>query len=186
MKLAKNGLPNAELMTRLFAGKSAHGVGGCFSPAMGIQQSYLSKYTGKLPMDITEEVSSDSEQESDDVDENKSLPEFVVPKENFSKSIKRKKIEDTKLMENKRRQTSFDNVVELLSKTSVAPSRSKTKEVKEALLALGVHEKGGDEYFTEAMSCLEIDNRGDTFLELLNDNQKWMYLSKFIGCPPSY
>ncbi|WCJ31521.1 hypothetical protein M5689_013011 [Euphorbia peplus] len=48
MSMAKSGLSNEDLLHTIFAGRSAHGVGGCFSPAMAKSQSFLSSDVNDL------------------------------------------------------------------------------------------------------------------------------------------
>ncbi|XP_074284500.1 uncharacterized protein LOC141609293 [Silene latifolia] len=115
-KIIRNGLPNIDLLIQLFDGKTAHGVGGCFSPAMGKGPSYLTDNLNALNID---ESSGDNEDEenSDQPDlslsgnESRSPPRLVVQKVSNKMSHKRKSGESCYSIENKRRQASFDSVI---------------------------------------------------------------------------
>ncbi|XP_074308770.1 uncharacterized protein LOC141643483 [Silene latifolia] len=181
-KLVKSELPNIDLLTQLFDGKSAHGVGGCFSPAMGKGSSYLTNNLEGLNID---ESSGDNEDEEDNVDdqivnlsgdESKSPPRSVARKVSQRTCLKRKSEETSHFIENKRRQASFDSVIQLLSGIGSSSTPSKAQLVSAELTRMQVAETNGDEYFVQAIRYLSDENHANNFLSLQNDNQKRIYL----------
>lgn len=182
LKIIKQGLPNTDLLCQLFDGKMAHGVGGCFSPAMGKGSSYLTNNLDTL--NIIDESSGDNEVEDDnDIPqlnvsggESGSPPRPVARKVAGKNSYKRKIEESSYSIENKRRQDSFDSVIKLLASSGSSNAPSRAQLVSAELTRLEVAEKNGDEYFVQAIRYLSDEKHADNFLALQNDNQKWIYL----------
>ncbi|XP_074284106.1 uncharacterized protein LOC141608662 [Silene latifolia] len=118
LKIIRGELANIDEMSKLFDGKFAHGVGGCFSPAMAKGPSYLSRQIEDLTNDETSqdnEVSGDDEfKETMFDDEHKAPPTLVDQKVFVGTSRKRKVEEPISPEERKRRETSFDRVIALL------------------------------------------------------------------------
>ncbi|KAK9756381.1 hypothetical protein RND81_01G093000, partial [Saponaria officinalis] len=148
-KLTTQKLENLDQLSILFFGKSAHGVGGCFSPSMRKGPSYLAKNTEDLTVGEGRADIGLNKEDDDRVylsgDENKSPPRSASQNEPQPSSLKRKSEEIVDYDELKRRQTSFDSVIKLLS-TSCGSSRgpSKSQMVSEELVRMEVAEKYGD------------------------------------------
>ncbi|XP_065878482.1 uncharacterized protein [Euphorbia lathyris] len=189
LALAKKELANLDLLHRVFGGQTAHGVGGNFAPAIAKVDSYLTKNVEDLTIN-DEEGSGDSEtdkNEHNDVvfpsaTESISPPKSAVQKVSRPTSSKRKSEESITRAEFKRRQTSFDTVIQLLSSSCVASSSSTSKAqmVSDTLSSMGVPETRGDQYFVTAVRYLNEEKYADSFLALRNDNQRWIFL-KDIG-----
>ncbi|XP_074294113.1 uncharacterized protein LOC141621782 [Silene latifolia] len=183
LKIIRGELANIDEMSKLFDGKFAYGVGGCFSPAMAKWPSYLSRQIEDLTNDETSqdnEVSGDDEfKETMFDDEHKAPPTLVDQKVFVGTSRKRKVEEPISPEERKRRETSFDRVIALLSGTGVGSSSkqpSTAEMVSDELTRMKVAEESGDAYFVSAVRYLSDETRAKIFLSLKNDNQKWIYL----------
>lgn len=167
-------MANLDELKKLFDGKSARGIGGCFSPAMGLGPSYLSNQLTNEISDV--EKDGNDEEENSLADEDFTTPVSVPPKVS-NRTQKRVREDTTTPDENKRRETSFDNVIKLLSNygsTTNAPT--KAQMVSSELIRMEVAEKNGDEYFVSAIKYLSEEKEANSFLALQNDNQKWIYL----------
>ncbi|XP_065859787.1 uncharacterized protein [Euphorbia lathyris] len=105
-------------------------------------------------------------------------PNSVVRKVSRSTSSKRTSEEIITSSEFKRRQTSFDTIIELLCGSGIGSSSgsSKIQRVSDVLSTMGVSEKRGDKYFVSAIKYLSEEKHADCFLALRNDNQRWIYL----------
>lgn len=163
-------------MSKLFDGKSAHGVGGCFSPAMAKGASYLSRNIEDLTIDKDDE--HNEFQDSMSCDEDKSPPSPVNQK-NSMRTTRKRQIEDSLSSdERKRRETSFDSVIQLLSGAGIGSSSKPTtaQMVSEELSKMKVAEESGDAYFVSAVKYLSGEAHANIFLALQNDNQKRVYL----------
>ncbi|XP_074312112.1 uncharacterized protein LOC141647715 [Silene latifolia] len=183
LKIIRGESANIDEMSKLFDGKFAHGVGGCFSPVMAKGPSYLSRQIEDLTNDETSqdnEVSGDDEfKETMFDDEHKAPPTLVDQKVFVGTSRKRKVEESISPEERKRRETSFDRVIALLSGTGVGSSSkqpSTAEMVSDELTRMKVAEESGDAYFVSAVRYLSDETRAKIFLSLKNDNQKWIYL----------
>ncbi|KAL2930946.1 L10-interacting MYB domain-containing protein [Bienertia sinuspersici] len=158
--VAKKELANVDLMHKLFGGQSAHGVGGCFSPAMANKRSYLSQSMEDLHIDINVEGRGDSEEDDGgDVVPNLSGERSSSPPKTTTPKVtrKRKSEETIDTDEQKRRQTSFDNAVKLLTNvagTSNAPPPTKAQQIKAELAPLQLEVTQGDAYYIAAARYL--------------------------------
>lgn len=161
-----------DLLKKLFDGKAAHGVGGCFSPAMGLGPSYLSN-------EVTNEISDDGKDDNDEEvyigDEDNSTPvsnPTKVPNNPHKRAREDIIISD----ERKRRESSFDTVIKMLSNYGSTSAPTKAQLVSAELTRMEVAEKKDDEYFVKAIKYLSEEKEANCFLALQNDNQKWIYL----------
>ncbi|XP_074266091.1 uncharacterized protein LOC141588554 [Silene latifolia] len=164
LKIIRGELANIDEMSKLFDGKFAHGVGGCFSPTLAKGPSYLSRQIEDLTNDDTSqdnEVSGDDEfKETMFDDEHKAPPTLVDQKVFVGTSRKRKAEEPISPEERKRRETSFDRVIALLSGTGVGSSSkqpSTAEMVSDELTKMKVAEESGDAYFVSADAIGAID-----------------------------
>ncbi|KAK9749955.1 hypothetical protein RND81_02G161400 [Saponaria officinalis] len=188
VKIIKQTLANLDELNQLFDGKAAHGVGGFFSPAMAKGPSYLTK-----PIQEIDEGSGDNDDDDDDVDcgndvsaeESRSPPRSTAKKVSATSSRKRKSEDTVDSIELKRRQTSFDSVIQLLSGAGIGSSSgpSKAEKVNAELTRMGVPFEKGDEYFVSALRYLCDEKHADIFLSLQYDNQKWIYMKGMDADP---
>lgn len=186
---------NIDELSKLFDGKSAHGVGGFFSSAMGKGPSYLARDVEDLLIDVGDGDAEVGDDNNGDNEEQVNLTPgdltptpMSVPEKVSRKTTNKRKCEDAFDIENKRRQASFDKVISLLSAAAappVAPSTGLTKSERicEELTRMGIAEKFGDDYFVSAIRYLGDAKHADNFLALKNDNQKFIYMKgKDIDC----
>ncbi|KAL6535243.1 hypothetical protein OROMI_026617 [Orobanche minor] len=169
--LAKKGLPNADDLERLFAGRTVHGERG-FSTAMA---------RTKMVNDLFGEGEEEGEKvgaedgvgpniySDSDVSGEKSNTHIGPPT-----SSKKRKV--SQIMGNKMTQPNLDTILEFLYKTAPTTNVNKTEMVSFALREMEVSKKRGDKYFVVAMKYLGEGNNSDIFLALENDNQKWIFL----------
>ncbi|KNA17318.1 hypothetical protein SOVF_081080 [Spinacia oleracea] len=159
LAMAKKNLPNQELLIKLFDGTTAHGVGGCFSPGMALGNSYLSNDIEDFTLDEdddTLEGSGDNENINEGggdtiilpvAEESRSPPRSVVRK--TYKTKKRKSQNSVDSDELKRRNASFDSVINMLNGAGFSQNAppivlTKAQMVHESLKKMGVVEENGD------------------------------------------
>ncbi|KAL6585531.1 hypothetical protein OROMI_002175 [Orobanche minor] len=178
--LAKKGLPNAEDLERLFAGRTATGERG-FSTAMARSKVVNDLFgEGEGAGEEDGERGVDSE---DELDQNVNSHSDVSGEKNSSSigppSISRKR-KVSEVVENKMPQANLDKVLDFLYKTTPTTTTNvnKTEMVSFALREMEVSKERGDKYFVVAMRYLSEGNNGDIFLALENVNQKWIFLDE--------
>ncbi|CAH9129538.1 unnamed protein product [Cuscuta epithymum] len=182
--VAKKQMPYLQYLEALFQGQTAHGVRGS-SPASArttpiLKSNVAVQKTQNINTEESFDTGSDSSDENESHDtvygEKSDSPIMVDQSSASTKKRKGKNNVDESLA---RKRGEIDRCLEIV-KLASAKEQSVIEKVAKLLDEMEVDKKYGDQYYVDAMTFLSEGNKGEVFVTLRSENQRWMFLQKGV------